>query len=59
MSTCGGFPIRTHIEVPGYAGRLSLNLSAIGGGTNLPPRKWCGPENFLAHNLGAVKETYI
>lgn len=30
----------------------------MAGGTNLPPRKWCGPENFLAHNLGAVKETY-
>lgn len=58
MSTCGGFPIRTHIEVPGYGGSWRLYLFAIAGGTNLPPKKWCGPQNFLAHNFGAVKETY-
>lgn len=45
------------MEVPGYGGRLSLYLSAIDGGTNLPPRKWCGPQNFFEHNFGAVKET--
>lgn len=58
MSIFEGFPIRTHIDVPGYAGSSSLNLSKIDGGTNLPPKKWCRPKNFLAHNFGAVKETY-
>ena len=58
MSICGGFPIRTHMEVPGYGGRRTLYLLAMSGGTNLPPRKWCGPENFLAHAFGAVKETF-
>lgn len=58
MSICGGFPIRTHIDVPGYGGSSRLYLSAINGGRNLPPRKWCGPSNFLAHSFGAVKETW-
>lgn len=57
MSTCGGFPIRTHVNVPGYGGSLRLYLSATKGGRNLPPRKWCGPSNFLAHSFGAIKET--
>lgn len=54
----GAFPIRTHIEVPGYGGSWSLNLSTIDGGTNLPPRKWWGPLNFFAQSFGAVKDTY-
>lgn len=53
-----GSPIWTHIEVPGYAGSLSSNLLIIDGGTNLPPKKWCGPRNLLAQSFGAVKETY-
>lgn len=57
MSIFGGFPIRTHIAVPGYAGNWRLNLPLMDGGTNLPPKKWCEPENLLAHNLGAVRET--
>lgn len=32
MSTCGGFPIRTHVNVPGYGGSLRLYLSATKGG---------------------------
>lgn len=53
-----GFPIRTHIEVPGYGGSCSLYLCTIGGGTNLPPKKWWGPRNLFAQSFGAVKETY-
>lgn len=47
------------MEVPGYAGSWRWNLFLMDGGTNLPPKMWCGPENLLAHNLGAVRETYI
>ena len=57
ISIFGALPIRTHVEVPGYAGSRSLYLSTIDGGMNLPPRKWCGPQNFLAQSLGEVKET--
>ena len=42
-------------SVPGYDGKFSAYFLAKSGGTNLPPRKW-RPVNFLAHNLGAVKE---
>jgi len=59
MSTDRGFPILTHIEVPGYGGSLSPNLSLMDGGTNLPPRKWCGPLNFFAQSFGAVNDTYM
>lgn len=59
MSIFGGFPILTHMEVPGYAGNWRLNLFLMECGTNLPPKKWCEPENLLAHNFGAVRETYI
>lgn len=57
MSTVRGFPILTHIDVPGYGGSLSPYLSLMDGGTNLPPRKWCGPLNFFAQRFGAVNDT--
>lgn len=38
----------THCSDPGYAGSLSEYLSAMPGGTNLPPRKWYGPSKNLS-----------